>query len=249
MIDIHSHIIPRIDDGAKDLETSLKLLKIARDNGTKGIVATPHYYKGIYNFEYKNINREIENIKKLAKDNCINIDIYYGQEICLFEGMFKELEEGKIGTINSTKYMLIEFPLDEVTRNIFNEIYELQIRGVQPIIAHPERYNIFKYKPEEINKFIEEGYLFQLNSGSILGEFSKESKKTAELFLKNNIYSFIGSDSHNLKTRTSSLRGINEILDIQYINQYKNNGIKMLKDEEVKFSGEMIQKKKRFIFF
>lgn len=249
MIDIHSHIIPKIDDGAKDLETSLRLLEIARDGGTKSIIATPHYYKGFYNFEYKDISRKIEVLKTLAKNNFIDIDIYYGQEICFFKDMFKELEERKIGTINNTKYMLIEFPLDDFTKDIFDEIYELQIRGIQPIIAHPERYKVFKNNPQEINKLIEEGYLFQLNSGSILGEFSKETKKTAELFLKNNIYSFIGSDAHNLKTRTSSLGRINEALDMQYINQYKNNGIKMLRDEEVKFRGEVVQKKKKFIFF
>lgn len=249
MIDIHSHIIPKIDDGAKNLDISLKLLQIARDNGTKGIVATPHYYKGFYNFEYNNIGKEVEELKEMAKDNFIDIDIYYVQEICFFQGMFKELEEGRIGTINGTKYILIEFPLDEFSKNIFDEIYELQIRGIQPIIAHPERYKIFKDKPEEINKFIEEGYLFQLNSGSILGEFSKETRKTAEIFLKNNVYSFVGSDAHNLERRTTSLGNVIKALDSIYIDEYNKNGIEMLKNNEIKFSGEKVQKKKKFIFF
>ncbi len=249
MIDIHSHIIPKIDDGAENLEISLKLLQIAKDNGTEGIVATPHYYKGFYDFEYKKINMEVEKLRKLASDNLIDIDIYCGQEICFFEGMLKELEQEKIGTINNTKYMLIEFPLDEFSRNIFDEIYELQIKGIQPIIAHPERYKTFKNNPEKINKFICEGYLFQLNLGSLLGQFSKETRKTAELFLRNNIYSFIGSDAHNLRTRASSFEKINESIDLEYINNYKNNGIKMLNNEEVEFTGEMVKRKKRFIFF
>ncbi len=115
----------------------------------------------------------------MAKANNINIDIYKGQEICYFQGMIKALEEGKIDTINNTRYMLMEFPLDKFTRDIFDEIYELQIKGIIPIIAHPERYRIFKNNPEKINEFISEGYLFQLNSGSILGSFSKETKKNS----------------------------------------------------------------------
>ena len=249
MIDIHSHIIPKIDDGAKDLETSLKLLEIAKNSGTKGIVATPHYYKGFYNFQYKDIQKEIGYLEELAKGNDIDIEIYYGQEVCAFNGMVKELDEKKIGTINNTKYMLIEFPLDEFKRDTLDEIYELQIRGIVPIIAHPERYKIFKDNPEKINEFINEGYLFQLNSGSLLGNFSKETKKTAQLFFKNNIYSFIGSDAHNLRGRTSSLKEIIDNLDSSYINEYNENGIKMLNNEEVVFRGERIQKKRKFLFF
>lgn len=249
MIDIHSHIIPKIDDGAKDLETSLKLLEIAENHGTKGIVATPHYYKGFYNFEYKNIQKELEYLKVLAKDNGIDINIYYGQEVCVFNGMVRELEEEKIGTINGTRYMLIEFPLDEFKRDAFDEIYELQIRGIVPIIAHPERYKIFKRNPEKINELINEGYLFQLNSGSILGDFSKETKKTAQLFLKNNIYSFIGSDAHNLRSRTSSLKEIINNLDSSYTNEYNENGVKMLSNKDVIFRGEKIQRQRKFLFF
>lgn len=249
MIDIHSHIIPKIDDGAKDLETSLKLLEIAKNHGTTGIVATPHYYKGFYNFQYKDIEKEVEYLRKLAKENNIDIDIYCGQEVCVFNGMIRELEEEMIGTINNSRYMLIEFPLDEFKRDTFDKIYELQIRGVTPIITHPERYKIFKNNPEKINEFINEGYLFQLNSGSILGTFSKETKKTAQFFLKNNIYSFIGSDAHNLGSRTSSLKEIINNLDSNYANEYNENGIKMLNNEDVIFNGEKIQKQKKFFFF
>lgn len=252
MIDIHSHIIPCIDDGSKDVDMTLEMLAMASKSGTKNIIATPHYFKGYWTPHYKEVVAEVEKLNELAKNNSINIEIHPAQEVYFYDNMAEEFVEGKIGTINGSKYMLIEFPMDSFDKNIFDVLYELQIRGVTPVIAHPERYKAFINNPSEINKFIEEGYLFQLNGSSVTGLFGKDVKKTAETFLANRIYSFIGSDAHTTGKRNTHLSDALEAIDRLKpgtTDMFHENGVKLLNNEDVEFRGKKIEKKKGFFSF
>ena len=136
-----------------------------------------------------------------------------------------------------------EFDVEKV----INNFYELQLKGIVIILAHPERYIEFIKKPSLINKFIDEGFLFQLNTGSISGEFGKEVKKTAEIFLKNKIYSFIGSDAHRYEKRNPDMsNGIEALksMDRDYFSYFKDSGERLLKNEEILFLGSKVKGKK-----
>ena len=214
MIDIHSHIISGIDDGSKNTEMTIKMLEMAEESGTTDIVATPHFMRGRFEVTYKEVIDEVENLKKLAKENSININIYSGQEVYYSRNILEYYNQGMIGTINNTRYMLIEFPMLEFNiEEAINTLYELQIRGIVPIIAHPERYKQFIKNPSQINLLIKEGMLFQVNAGSINGDFGRDVKKTAIKYLNNNIYSFIGSDAHRDKGRNTDIKNVIEILE------------------------------------
>lgn len=232
---------------------TLEMLKIAERENTKKIVATPHYFKGYFTITYEEVIKHVKNLRSLAKDNEINIDIYHGQEVYFFDYMVKELEEGKIGTINNSRYMLIEFPMGHFDKNIMEVLYELQIRGITPVIAHPERYRYFLDKPSGINKLIDEGYLFQLNGGSTIGSFGKDVKKNAEIFLENGLYSFIGSDAHSVDRRNTGLSKTIETIankyDKRYVDIFYTNGMKLINNEELYFQGEKIKEKKGFFSF
>ena len=213
MIDIHSHIISGIDDGSKNTEMTIKMLEMAEESGTTDIVATPHFMRGRFEVTYKEVIDEVENLKKLAKENFININIYSGQEVYYSRNILEYYNQGMIGTINNTRYMLIEFPMLEFNiEEAINTLYELQIRGIVPIIAHPERYKQFIKNPSQINLLIKEGMLFQVNAGSINGDFGRDVKKTAIKYLNNNIYSFIGSDAHRDKGRNTDIKNVIEVL-------------------------------------
>ncbi|GAA0768019.1 exopolysaccharide biosynthesis protein [Clostridium subterminale] len=248
MIDFHSHILHGVDDGSKDEDMTINMLKLAESSGTTGIIATPHFFRGRFQVPYEEIEKEVAKLKTLAKENGINIEIYCGQEVYYTSRILESFQSGDISTIENSRYMLIEFPLREFSVDeVINDIYELQLKGIVPIIAHPERYKTFIEAPELINKFIEEGFLFQLNTGSIAGDFGRSVKKTAELFVKHKIYSVIGSDAHRADVRTTDMTlGVRAIEKIKpgYVRGMDNISQEILKNNKVNFQGEKIKKQR-----
>lgn len=247
MIDMHSHIIYGIDDGARDEESTLQMLKLAEISGTTTIVATPHYMKGRFITPYEEVVERVYEIRKLARDNNIDVEIMAGQEIYYHKDLIYYYNDKLIGTINNSRYMLIEFPMMEFNiDDIIDGLYELTIRGIVPIIAHPERYKPFIKKPHLINKFIEEGYLFQMNSGSLLGKFGRDVQRLAETYYNNGIYSVIGSDAHSSNSRNTNLEPLQDLIK-DGISVFDKNAEKILQDEEVLFTGKMIKEKRGFL--
>ncbi|WP_370774196.1 tyrosine-protein phosphatase [Clostridium sp.] len=245
MVDIHSHIINGIDDGSKSIEMTINMLKKSEESGTTDIIATPHFMRGRFEVEYKEVIEKVEELKKIVKENNIDINIYAGQEVYYSKNLLEYYNDKIIGTINNTKYMLIELPmLDFDIDEVINTIYELQIRGIVPIIAHPERYKQFIKKPSMINSLIKEGMLFQMNTGSIVGDFGKDVKKTAAKYLEHNVYSFIGSDAHRDRGRDTDISEALNILELPQKKEFINNGKVMLQNGDVEFKGTTVKEKK-----
>ena len=250
MIDIHSHILPQIDDGAKDIDITLEMLKNAVNDGTEKIVATPHYCIGYGTTSITEVKDYVNKLNSLIGEKELKIQIYSGQEVYLNEHTIEDYLEGNIGTINESKYMLTECPINEFSDYIFDIIYELNIRGIIPIIAHPERYVPVIKNPLSINKFIECGCLFQMNSGSMQGIFGKKVKSIAKLFLNNEFYNFIGSDAHNNINRTTGLSkaiNISNSINIHSEKVFMEGANKLLENKDIKFCGQKL-KEKKFIF-
>ena len=248
MVDLHSHLIWGIDDGSKSREMTINMLKQAAEGGTKKLVLTPHYFPGYYDKSIDEVREKTKEISLLTKELGLDIEIYCGQEIYFNEKILENFEDKLIGTLNDSRYMLIElnirsFQIEEVTEIL----YELQLKGIVPVIAHPERYHKFIKNPSLVNEFIKEGFLFQLNIGSITGAFGKEVKKTAEIFLKNNIYSFFGSDAHRDEDRNPNMfSGVELIkaMDNKYLGYLKESGENLLNNNEVIFIGKLIKEKR-----
>lgn len=251
MVDIHSHLIWGIDDGSESKEMTINMLKQAKEGGTKKLVLTPHYLLGYYEVPIIKVKEKAKEISLLAKYNEIDIEIYCGQEVYFNRKILENFENKIIGTINESRYMLIEFNMRNFSvEEVIEILYELQLKGIVPIIAHPERYIKFMKSPSLINEFVEEGFLFQLNIGSITGDFGKEVKKTAELFLKNKIYSFLGSDAHRDEKRNPNMSKGIEILkemDNNYFNYLRDSSERLLNDDEIEFIGDSIKEKKRLL--
>lgn len=252
MIDIHSHIIAAIDDGSKNLDYSLKMLKIAEESGTEKIVATPHYYMGRYEEKYSTVKEQVYYLSKVAKKNNINIEIFLGQEVLIHKKTVELYEKGYIGTINNTSYMLVEFPMTTWEHYYMDVLYELRVRGINPIIAHPERYKFIHEDISNINKFLEEGYLFQINTGSLEGIFGKNVEKISKELIKNRICNFIGSDAHSINTRKPDMKKgaeIIETMDKALYNEIIINSKNLLKNKDIVTSYSKIEKKKNIFSF
>ncbi|MGL5821829.1 MAG: tyrosine-protein phosphatase [Sarcina sp.] len=251
MIDMHSHIVPEIDDGAKTLEISLKMLQESERTGTKKIVLTPHYFIGKFMCEINEVKREVVKLRDIAKQNEIDIEIYHGQEVYLTSSIIEQFTNGEIGTINDSRYMLIEFNLCEIDEKAKDLLYELRMKKIVPIIAHPERYRDFQKDRTLINEYTELGCLFQLNANSISGLLGKEAKELAGIFLENNIYSFIGSDAHGIGKRNTNIKQYTRLIEEikpNFIAETINNSNKVLNNEVVDFKGNTVKAKKKGFF-
>ena len=199
MIDFHSHILPNIDDGSKNIEESINLIKEAQQVGFTGIISTSHYLQGYYEYDENNRRNLIEQLnEQLQNINLANMNLYLGSEIYVTEEMVDLIKQKKASTINGTNYVLFELPMNSKPLFAKSIVYDLLDKGYIPIIAHPERYS---YVKEDIN-FVKElkkiGALFQSNYGSTIGMYGIEAKKTLKKLLKNDYISFFGSDVHRV---------------------------------------------------
>lgn len=196
MIDFHSHIVYDVDDGSETLENSVKLLKLAERAGFHSIILTPHYMEDYYEYPAKDIEDRIEVLKKKCEEENININLYQANEIYITNRMVDLLENNIATTINNSKYVLFELPMNHEPANLLEVVYKLIENKKIPIIAHPERYTYIQKEPNKLLDLIEQGVLFQTNYGSILGLYGKEVQKTAKLLIKNNFITFLGTDVH-----------------------------------------------------
>ena len=193
MIDFHSHILPGIDDGAKNLEQSIAMVNEAKKVGFTKIISTSHYMENYYECNEKNRKELLEQVQK----NVNGIELCLGNEIYITNNIIELLQNGQASSINGTKSVLFEFPLINTRpMNDKEVIYRLVENGYIPIIAHPERYPFIQENPDYLYELEEMGALFQANYGSIIGMYGLKAKKTLKILLKNNLISFFGSDAH-----------------------------------------------------
>ena len=242
MIDFHSHILPGIDDGSRNLEQSIYMVNEAKNVGFTKIISTSHYMENYYECN----EQERKRLLKEVQDSVDGIELYLGNEIYITNNMIDLLKNGQASSINNTRYVLFEFPLiNTKPMNDKEVIYRLIENGYIPIIAHPERYIPFIKNPSLINDFIKEGYLFQLNTGSAIGDFGKDVKRLALNYLENNVYSVVGSDAHsNVNRNTDISEAISGVLR-DYKCEFGKNGQLVLEDKEIIRKSALIKERKK----
>lgn len=221
MIDIHCHILPGIDDGAKSMDESLKILRKAEQAGVTDIVLTPHYMWGtIYNADNQRKWQLYQELKQKAKQAGIKVNLYLGNEIYIDKRLPKMLKgyvagENKgdssnerdenpaekvsiydLSTLNSRKYVLIEFPMQEEDKSALSIVEKMVEDGFVPVIAHPERYHYVQDDPAVLNKYILAGCRLQGNYKSLIGRYGKRAEKTIKKLLQHNMLFCLASDIH-----------------------------------------------------
>lgn len=205
-IDIHSHILPGIDDGSADFSMSLQMLALAAKRGTRGIIVTPHNKPGRHNAGQKKITSLIEELKQEMEERNISIELYFGNEIYYRSGIREELEEQKCLTMAGSDYILTEFgPMDDFDY-IRNGIYNLLAEGYRPILAHAERYEKINGRADRVEDLIEMGCYIQVNAGSIMGNFGFGTKVFTRKLLAKELVHFVATDAHDLGKRSPDLR-------------------------------------------
>ena len=195
MKDLHSHYVYGVDDGAKDVDMAKAMLDVASSYGVTDIIFTPHYMKDTSYVNKVRSNKVKFNVlKKYAKT--LDINVYLGNEVFINSNMVELLKKKEITTINDSRYLLVEIPLDTKINNVIDILYDLIANGITPILAHPERYVPYQKNLAFFKELVELGVLLQLNISSLNGGYGKSAQKMAKMLLKNRLISFIGSDIH-----------------------------------------------------
>ncbi len=211
MIDFHTHILPNLDNGARNIEEAHNLIKEAKIAGFDQIVYTPHYIEDYYETSVKEREVWLDTFSKKF-DDIKDIKTYLGSEIFLSDNIMKLLEDAQASTINNTSYVLFELPLDKEPLNLYDIIYKMRKNKVVPILAHAERYPYIQREPELLYNLVEKGVYIQADYGSVIGENGKRAKMIIDKMLENNLVHFLGSNAHREKTIYKYIPTIIEIL-------------------------------------
>jgi len=207
MIDVHAHILDGVDDGAQDMEASLELLRLAAESGTTDIIATPHLIEGVNHLSWATIKEKTDVLNRNALSAGIPIRVHTGAEIELNLDMLDMIEKDQGDyCLAGSKYILVELPMESIPRCTDDFFYELQLRDLVPVLAHPERYSNLQKHPEILLAWLQHDILLQCNAGSFTGMFGTKAQAFAEILLNNNMVHFLGSDAHRIERRNTDMR-------------------------------------------
>ena len=213
MIDIHHHLLFGLDDGSKDIDTSVAMAEMAADDGITHIVCTPHA-NARYRFDPA-INQEKLEQLRARLDGKITLGL--GCDFHLsFENVEDALEHHSRYTINGKQYLLVEFPDLAIPPTMSDVFYEFLIAGMQPIITHPERNPTIQKSPHRLDEWIERGCLVQITASSLTGRFGRLAESFSHALLKQGKVHFIASDAHNLDSRPPRMKQAYEIIAKKY---------------------------------
>lgn len=197
MIDIHTHVLPGVDDGSPNIEETEKLLKMSWKQGVTTIIATPHFS---HHTDFAKLQERLEMTRKAANKIDPRFKIYLGQEILYFEGICDWLDQGKALTLADSRYVLVEFRPNDNFIRLLRAVRELVSDGYLPIVAHIERYDCLREKGKTA-ELIDNGAYLQMNAASVIGGIFNQDARWCRNEIAQNRIHFIASDMHNVSTR------------------------------------------------
>lgn len=220
MVDIHAHIMPGIDDGARDWEDVYEMAAMAADSGVDTIVCTHHSnLPGLYdNFNSERLDRLFREVQERLAFGRFPLRVLRGMEIFATPDICDKIWKGQLLPVNRTNYFLVEFAFGESPEYMRDVLYDMLDQGMRPVIAHPERYDAIMENPFLLSGWEKKGVLSQINKSSVLGKFGREIEKTAHVLLENNLVTCIASDAHRPYARTTHMEEIRQFL-IKYYSE------------------------------
>ena len=212
IIDMHCHILPGIDDGARDEGSMERMFRIANTEGIEAIVATPHYTLGEDEKKLEAIKTKYAFARKAWEKRGSQKELYLGSELLWGDGIVEALDSGKALTMNGTSYVLVEFLPDAGAAYIESAMRRLQYAGYLPIIAHVERYERLQSR-KALQGLVDMGVYLQVNVSTVLGKHGFFLKHRVLRWLQDGLIHFVGSDAHNSKTRRPEMKECAQYLD------------------------------------
>lgn len=255
MVDLHCHLLPGVDDGSKSMAISLRLAKEATENGVTHALLTPHHMNGRYVNHKQDVTRRTKEFQEQLKAYNIPLTVFPGQEVRINGQLLDALDEDDILFADtSNRYLMLEFPDDDVPHYTNQMIFDLQQRGIIPVIVHPERNTKIMAEPDLIYQLLQKGCLSQITASSYVGTFGKKVENfSCQLIEAGQGYVF-ASDAHDLPGRKYEMRQAFEKICREFgyelAKGYQNNAQKIINGDRVPLNDmQTIKRKKRFWLF
>lgn len=234
-IDIHCHILPGVDDGSPNMETSLCMLKTALSEGTKGMILTPHHKPMHRNASPRYIEEYTLDLMEKAHEQGIKVQLFPGNEIYYSADTVSQLERGEVATMAGSGYVLIEFHPTDMYKTIHNALYNVKALGYYPIIAHVERYADMAKHIKYVDDLLNMGVYVQVNANSVMGKYGLGIKHFTRELLKRKMVHFVASDAHDNSSRAPHLLDCRDYVEKKLSEQYAleifhDNAMMVLKD-------------------
>ncbi len=223
IIDLHTHVLPGVDDGADSMETALEMLRNADASHVIALAATPHCncpnmpHANFYDQEYVG---HLRRLRMEAEKAGVQAKVLSGMELRVGDNLKLILEQGWALGINGSRYLLTEFRPDVSLATCREKLRLILQHGFIPLVAHPERYGAIWQDPSAVNEWLDMGCHVQITGGSILGKFGRDPWRTADYLIKNDLVAVAASDAHGLRYRTNNLLSVYDHLSMHYSPQY-----------------------------
>ena len=215
MIDLHSHILPGIDDGARSLDIALEMAQQAVDGGVRHMVCTPHIHKGYFDNSLSSIKFAFEGFQKAVNDASIPLSLSYAAEVRVNELIpiwYKQSELPFLGQYNDKHILLLEMPHSHVPQGLEVLIKWLLKNNVQPLIAHPERNRELLAEQHKFSWLQRQGCMFQVTAGALTGRFGEKAEDFALSMMRSKAFHVVASDTHDLVRRPNDMQAAFEVV-------------------------------------
>ncbi|HLR92391.1 MAG TPA: CpsB/CapC family capsule biosynthesis tyrosine phosphatase [Atopostipes sp.] len=217
MIDLHCHILPGVDDGARDWKESLEMARLAVDEGITHILATPHHMNRQWINPKTEVFALVDELQSRIDQEDIPLTIFPGQEVRLHGEILENIQNDTICFIDElNQYVLVEFPTAEVPAYTERLFYELQSAGITPVVVHPERNHAILNNPNILYEFVQRDVLAQVTAASYLGYFGKKIEKLSVQLIEADLVHFVASDAHNVTNRKFYMKEAVEKLEKEF---------------------------------
>ncbi|WNR43520.1 tyrosine-protein phosphatase [Paenibacillus roseipurpureus] len=253
MIDIHSHILPDLDDGATDLDHAIQMARQAAQQGITAVIATPHHRNGRYMNEASFVSEQVQRFQEELIERQIPLRVHAGQEVRVYRELIEDIEMKRTSTLNGSRYLLLEFPSDRISAGIEELLHELLLMDIVPIITHPERNREIVENPKKLLELVQLGALTQVTAHALLGDFGRSIQSFSLELCRNHLTHFIASDAHNTAKRGFALAQAYEVvrkeLGPDYVSTFQNNANRIIHNLSIETLPPVWPKSKWFQFW
>lgn len=212
MIDLHSHILHGIDDGAGDIDTALEMARIAVGEGVEVMACTPHFLPGVYDPAVTEVMRRIDELNARLLESAIDLVVVAGCEAHVRPDMVKRLQSGEMLTIHTSRYVLCEAPPTVLPPHMDRLFMDMMAAGYTPILAHVERYRWVERAMAWVERMAASGVLMQVTAGSFLGDYGRTAQDLSMQLLDGGLVGIVASDAHDARQRPPGMRKAWEIV-------------------------------------